>query len=51
MFGQESRSMRKLAVVLFALSIGAPAFAVEVGGVKLDDKPAQADLRKAMLGG
>jgi len=30
--------MRKLVVVLFALCIGAPVFAAEVGGVKLDDK-------------
>ena len=43
--------MRRLAVVLFALGMGAPAYAVEVGGVKLDDKPAQTDLKQAMLGG
>ena len=30
--------MRRLAVVLLALGIGAPALAMEVGGVKLDDK-------------
>ena len=30
--------MRKLIVVLLALCLGAPVFAAEVGGVKLDDK-------------
>jgi hypothetical protein len=35
---EEGRIMRRLAVVLFALGMGAPAYAVEVGGVKLDDK-------------
>jgi long-chain acyl-CoA synthetase len=30
--------MRKLAVVLVALCLGAPAFALDVGGIRLDDK-------------
>jgi len=30
--------MRRLVVVLFALCLGAPVFAAEIGGVKLDDK-------------
>ena len=30
--------MRSLSIALFALCVGAPAFAAEVGGAKLDDK-------------
>jgi len=43
--------MRKVLIVGITALFAATAFAAEVGGVKLGEKPAQADLETAMLSG